>query len=147
MSLDTRTIREAIATRITEFCNLTAYPFDVSSTVYPRAIVLPGSPGIEYHHSMRDLCVMNFRVEVRTSAADAVSAQVALAEFIAAGTGQSRSIIDALEDVATGDTTPTLGGVVENVHVESVELFDADTEANPAIYTATFRVVVKAKRD
>jgi hypothetical protein len=147
MSLDTKVIREAIATRITEFCNLTAFPFDVSNGTYPRAIVLPGSPGIEYHHSMRDLCVLNYRVEVRANAADAVSAQIALAQFVAAGTGQARSIIDALEDVATGDTTPTLGGVVENVHVESVELFDADTEANPAIYTAVFRVVVKAKRD
>lgn len=147
MSLDTKVIREAIATRITEWCGLTAFAFDVSSIVYPRAIVLPGSPGVEYHHSMRDLCVLNYRVEVRTNAADAVSAQIALAQFVAAGTGQSRSIIDALEDVATGDTTPTLGGAVENIFVESVELFDADVESNPAIYSAIFRVVVKAKRD
>lgn len=147
MSLDPEVIRQAIATRITESCNLTAFPFDVSSTVYPRAIVMPGSPAIEYHHSMRDLCVLNFRIEVRTNAADPVSAQVALAQFIAAGTGQSRSILDALEDVATGDTTPTLGGVVENIHVESVELFDADLDTNPVVFTAVFRVVVKARRD
>ena len=148
MSLDLKVIREAIATRIRESCNLTTYAFDQKTTVYPRAIVLPGSPAVEYHRAMGGLCSLNFNIEVRCVAADQQSAQIALAEFVSAGTNQSRSVHDALMDVATGATTPTLGGAVENLHVESVELPDGIELAEGVVeFTALIRVAVKARRD
>lgn len=148
MSLDLRAIREALATRIQESCNLTAFPYDQASIIYPRAIVLPGSPAVEYHASMRDLCRLNFRIEVRTNAADAISAQIALDQFVNAGTGQSRSVFDALENLTTGTPTPDLDGVVENINVESVELSDGvQFTEGPVEFTAVFNVAVKARRD
>ena len=146
MSLDLRAIREAIATRIEESCNLTAYPYDIVTTVYPRAIVLPGSPAVEYHAAMRDLCRLNFRIEVRCVAADPVSAQIALDQFVNAGTGQGRSVFDALEDLTT-NPSPDLAGVVENINVESVELPDGIQIEDRLEFTAIFRVAVKARRD
>lgn len=147
MALDTRVIREAIADRLREWCGLTAYPFDQRTSVYPRAIVLPGSPSVEYHRAMGDLVSLTYRVEVRTVAADPVSAQIALAEFVDAGTGKTRSVHDALLDVATGDTTPTLGGVVENVHIDTVELADGlELTEGQIEFTATFNVTVKTRR-
>jgi hypothetical protein len=148
MSLDLRAIREALASRIQESCNLTAFPFDVSSVIYPRAIVMPGSPAVEYHTTFRDLCLLNFRIEVRAVAADPVSAQIALAEFCAAGTGQSRSVFDALETVTAPALTPDLDGVVENINVDSVELSDGvQLVEGPVEFTAVFNVAVMARRD
>ena len=155
MSLDLKAIREAIAARIQESCNVTAYPYDKATVVYPRAIVLPGSPAVEYHAAMRDLCRLNFRIEVRCSAGDSVAAQIALDQFVNAGTGQSKSVFDALEDLTVGTTSPNLAGVVENINVESVELPDGiqfpgpngEPNGGPFEFTAIFRVAVKARRD
>lgn len=147
--MNTQTIRAAIATRLQSTCGLTAYAFDVSSTVYPRAIVLPASPAIEYHASYgAGLSILLFDIEVRTVAVDPVSAQIALSKFVNAGTGETSSVIDALELVAVGSTTPTLGGVVENIMVESVQIAPGQqlTEG-PIEFTATFRVQVLARRN
>lgn len=146
--MNTKTIRTAIAARLQSTCGLTAYPYDVSSTVYPRAIVLPGSPAVEYHSSFgRGLVIMRFDIEVRTVAADPVSAQVALSRFVDAGTGESSSVIDALELVAVGATTPTLDGAVENITVESVQIGPGlQLVEGPIEFTATFRVQVLARR-
>lgn len=146
--MNTQTIREAIATRLQTMCGITAYAFDVSSTVYPRAIVLPASPAIEYHSSFgRGLSTLLFDVEVRTVAADPVSAQVALSRFVDAGTNESASVIDALELVSTGAMTPTLDGAVENVMVESVQMNNGlQLTEGPIEFTATFRVQVLARR-
>ena len=147
MTITTATIREAIASRIQDVCGITAYPFDVSSTVYPRAIVMTGSPTIEYHSTFgQGLSVLRFEVEVRTVAADPVPAQRALSEFV--DTGTSRSVLDALERVDSPATTPTLGGVVENIIVESVntppgvQLVEGQLE-----FTALFTVAVLARRN
>ena len=148
MSLDYNAIRVAIADRIRESCNLDVLPQDTATVNYPRAIVLPGSPAVEYHASMRDLCRLNFRIEVRAVAADPVDAQIILSEFVNAGTGQSRSVFDALENLTTGTPTPDLDGVVENINVESVELSDGVQLAEgPIEFTAVFNVAVKARRD
>lgn len=148
MAVDIAAIRTAIAERITEVCGINAYPFDVPSTVYPRAIVLPGSPLVEYHAAMRDLCRLNFVIEVRTNSTDPVPAQAELAAFCGAGTGQTASVFDALEDVAVDATTPTLDGAVENITVEQVEVLPGvQLVEGPLEFTANFRVAVKARRD
>ena len=146
--MNTKTIREAIATRIQQLCGLTAYPFDIASTVYPRAIVMPASPAVEYHSSFgRGLSVLLFDIEVRTVAADPVSAQVALSKYIDAGTGEASSVIDALELVSVGALTPNLDGAVENVMVESVQVAPGlQLTEGPIEFTATFRVQVLARR-
>ena len=116
------------------------------STVYPRAIVMPGSPSIEYHSSFgNSLATLRFDVEVRTVAADPVVAQRALAVF--ADTAVTTSVIDALERVDSPAVTPTLGGAVENVMVESVSLPPGVQLTEGGLeFTALFSVIVLARR-
>lgn len=146
MPLDTAVIREAIANRIQTVCGITAYPFDVASTVYPRAIVMPGGPAVEYHSSYgQSLATLKFEVEVRTVAADPIPAQRTLATFV--DTAVPTSVIDALERVDSPATTPTLGGVVENVMVESVALPPGVQLTEGGLeFTALFTVSVLARR-
>lgn len=146
--MNTQAIREAIANRLQQRCGINAYPFDVASTVYPRAIVLPSSPAVEYHSSFgRGMCVLLFDIEVRTVATDPVSAQIALSKFVDAGTSESSSIIDALEFVSTGAMSPNLAGAVDNIMVESVQIAPGlQLTEGPVEFTATFRVQVLTRR-
>jgi hypothetical protein len=89
-----------------------------------------------------------FDIEVRTVAADTVSAQVALSKYIDAGTGEASSVIDALELVSVGALTPNLDGAVENVMVENVQVAPGlQLTEGPIEFTATFRVQVLARRN
>ena len=144
MAINTKTIRDAIATRIKQRLSLECEPFDVPSEIYPRAVVLHGQPFIEYHGTFgRGIATLNFEIEVRTNAADDVSAQIALAKFVDDGTGQASSIVAALED-----PTPDLGGIVENLHVIDVQMAPGQPLPNGGVeYIALFRVAVKARRD
>jgi len=148
MAVDIAAIRTAIAERISDVCGISAYPFDVVSTVYPRAIVLPGTPLVEYHTTFgQGLSQLNFVVEVRTVATDPVPAQETLATFCGAGTGQTLSILDALEDVGT-DNTPQLDGAVHAINVESVSVGPGiQLTEGPLEFTALFQVAVLARRD
>jgi len=149
MALDVQAIREAIATRLSDRCGVTAYPFDVSSVVYPRMIVMPGSPFISYHETLGNgLVELAFEIEVRATATDPIGGQLALCPFLNAGTLQDRSVLTALEEVATGDTTPTLGGAVENIVVTNVFTPPGvQLVEGPYEFTATFSVAVRARRN
>lgn len=148
MALDLRAIREAVAERVKERCKINAYPYGVKSVVRPSVEVLPDSPFVEYHQTMRTRCQVNLLVVVTCAAADMQSAQIARDEFVSAGTAQGRSIFDALEDVADGSHTPNLDGAVTNIHVASVDAPPgvAVTE-NDYEFTATFKVTIQAERD
>jgi hypothetical protein len=149
MAFNTETIREAIADRLLSSCELTSYPFDVATVTYPRAIVMPGSPFITYHGTFGGgLSELNFEIEVRATAADPVDAQIILSRFVNAGTGESLSVIDALELVSVGSTTPTLGVAVENIVVTDVSTPPGvQLTEGPFEFTATFTVAVLARRN
>jgi hypothetical protein len=147
MAFDLVTIRQAIADRIESTCSIKAYAFDINSTVYPRAIVLVDN--VEYHSSFgKGVSIVNMQVEVKTTAAEPIPAQQALMEFVDAGTGETQSIIDALELVASGGTNPNVGSAVEDIQVVSVRLSPgAQLESGVYEFTATFVVSVAVRRN
>lgn len=83
---------------------------------YPAVTAKPGEPFVDYHITMdgaviRALCVVMVRLEVRV-AARPIDSYKAVYAFCSAGTGQTSSIVDAIEaDV-------TLGGVVGDCVVQ-----------------------------
>lgn len=141
-----RSIREAIAKRITERCKITAFAYDIDSVVYPRAIVLAGPEGTDYHSDVGSGYVRSqYLVEVKTSAGDPVDAQIALSDF--ASTGIDRSIIDALEEIASGSSTPTLAGAVSMIVVNGVTFTTGQQRDNgPFEFAATFTLTIIAPR-
>lgn len=150
MAVDVVAIREAVATRIEDYTGLRSYPFPVQSDVYPRAMVLNGSPLLStVHGTFRSpLCDMSLLVEVATRAMDPVVAQQTLAAYVSSGTGfEQSSVMDALEDLVTGEQTPTLNGAVENINVEQVSVTDGVEVQGGIEFAATFRVTVRARRD
>jgi hypothetical protein len=89
--------------------------------------------------------LLRFDIEVRTIAPDPIPAQRALAAF--ADTGVATSIVDALERVDSPAVTPTLGGIVENINVETVTLPPgAQLTEGGLEFTALFSVIVRARR-
>lgn len=148
MAFDIAAIREAVAARIRE-TGLEAYPFDVQSDIYPRAIVYPGRPFVNYHSTFGPgLVTLRFEVIITANATDPVGAQADLARWLNAGTGVARSVFDALERVTAGDTTPTLHGAVEGIHVEGVEAGPGVNAGTGARYefAATLSLVVVVRR-
>lgn len=151
MAVNLQTIRNAIRDRLQDVVGLNTYSYDTVSTVYPRAIVMPRTnTTAEYHSTFGPaLTVINLDIEVKTCATDPVSAQMALDQYVGSGTGMSgTSVPDALEQVSTGSTTPTLGGAVENIVVESVVMTPGvQLTSGEYEFTATFTVAVLARRD
>jgi hypothetical protein len=151
--MNLQTIREAVESRLAAAFaanadSVTIYPWLTSSDVYPQITVNHSTPAVEYHSSFgRGLCQVNLTVEVRTTAADPISAQIALSKFANAGTGETRSIVDALEAVTSG-TTPNLDGAVENVVVAQVSMNQGEQLASGVYeFAATFDVQVLARRN
>ncbi|MFM1965719.1 MAG: hypothetical protein RL134_1444 [Actinomycetota bacterium] len=146
MALDLRAIREAVAQRIQDRCKVTAYAHPTNSVVFPQATVLPGVPYVTYHITMHTRVEVRLQVVVRVIAADLASAQIARDELVNAGTGEVRSIFDALEEITSPATTPTLGGAVDNIHVVSVDAPQGVRDGDQFEFTATFDVVIQATR-
>lgn len=149
MAVDLTEIRKGLV----EFLKLSlpktpVFAHDVATPVYPRIIVLPGEPYVTYHSTFGpSLTQVNLLVEVKATAADPESAQIQLARFLGTGTGQTLSIADAIEKVVTGQTTPTLGGLVENVTVDTVSVNTGEQLTDNTIeFAATFRVAALVRR-
>ena len=150
MAVDLVLIRQAVANRIEETTNLRTYPFPVQSDVYPRVMVMNGSPLVATAHGTfrSPLCDINLIVEVATKGMDPVPAQEELARYVSSGTGfETTSVMDALEDLVPGEQTPTLDGLVENINVESVSVDDGEPIDGGLVFTALFRVTVRARRN
>lgn len=153
MTINLQTIREGVEARLqaaflANSDSVTVYPWATASDVYPQITVLPGSPAVQYHTTYgQGLAQVNLVVEVRTTAADPISAQIALSKFTNAGTGEPRSIIDALE-ATLGGNTPTLNGVVENVMVVDCAV-NGGEQLGSGVYefAATFNVQILARRN
>lgn len=153
MTINLQTIREGVEARLQDAfsangLSITIHPWLINDDVYPIVTVMPGSPLIEYHTTYgQGLSQINLIIEVRTTAADPISAQIALSRFTNAGTGEPRSIIDALE-ATLGGNTPTLNGVVENVMVVDCAINNGE-QLGSGVYefAATFNVQILARRN
>ena len=153
MAFDVTAIRKAIATQITN--QLTAggvkaavYAHPVQTNMFPRVVIMPGTPYIEYKSSFGPgLSTINLIISVQCSAMEAESAQLSLARFLNAGTGQGGSIFDAVEKVTAPALTADVAGAVQHVAVSDVSIDDGVLSSdNTFEYTATFNVAVYVTR-
>lgn len=148
MAFDVTAIREAVRAHIQlTIPKVQVHAHDVDTGVYPRIIVLPASPYVTYHSSFAaGLAQVNLLVEVKAAAMDPESAQIQLAKFLGAGTGQNWSVFDAIERVTDGPT-PNLGGEVENVTVTDVTVNTGTQLENGTLeFAATFQVACLVRR-
>lgn len=151
MAVNVDSIRAAVAAQIQTVCGINAFPYVTNSTIYPRAEVLPDTPFLEYHGSFgTGMATMNVLVVVRHSAGDLVSVQKRLSDFVGGGQASVNSIIDALEQVATGATHPNLSNAtsVSDVMVSDVTLDNGVQvgDGGPYEFTATFKVTIRVSR-
>ncbi len=113
MALDIGAIRSGLATRLATVSGLKVYRVAAGELSPPAAVVLPsGDDFLDYHRAMaKGLTRTSWRIVVATSKTLEASGQDLLDDYLSAGTGQSKSLIDAIE----GDKT--LGGAVDDTHV------------------------------
>lgn len=112
MAFDLGAQRTGIKTRLTTVTGLHVYRTVPDDIIAPAAIVAPAETFIDYHAAFaKGLAVANWRVIVATGRTMSAEGQDLLDRYLSSGTGQTVSLIDALE----GDKT--LGGVVDDIHV------------------------------
>lgn len=114
MAFDVGAQRAGLATRLATVTGLrvaTTVPDDV---IPPMAVLAPADPFIDYDLAMgKGLAEAHWRIIVAVSKTAGAAAQDLLDDYLSAGTGQTLSIIDALE------ADKTLGGAVQHLHVEA----------------------------
>lgn len=112
MAFDLGAQRTGIKTRLATVTGLHVYRTVPDDIIAPAAIVAPAETFIDYHAAFaKGLAVANWRVIVATGRTMSAEGQDLLDRYLSSGTGQTVSLIDALE----GDKT--LGGVVDDIHV------------------------------
>lgn len=151
--IDPAAIRDAVKARIDNHygshgISVAVFSHDSVSHTFPRVVILPGSPFIEYTASFGQVFSnINLTVEVKAAAMDAVDAQRQLERLLAAGGTNYWSVTDAIESLVN-EPTPTLAGAVENVMVMTADMDNGTVEAdNTFVYTATLSVVIRARRN
>lgn len=112
MAFDVGAQRSGLATRLGTVANLrvsTVVPDDV---LPPMAIISPADPFIDYHLAMgKGLAQADWRIIVAVAKTPGAATQDLLDDYLSSGTGQTLSIIDAIE------ADKTLGGAVQHLHV------------------------------
>ncbi len=142
--MDLRAIREAVAERLSTVPGVrpAAFPPDsISSGGATLVVLAPAETYVNYQEAFaKGLAVVRLVVSPYIPMADPRSAFNELDALLSSGTGESRSLIDALMD-----TDRSLGAVVGDVVLESVENVQALTVAEGARYLTAdlqFRILV-----
>lgn len=112
MAFDLGAQRTGIKTRLATVSGLHVYRTVPDDIMAPAAVVAPAETFIDYHTAMaKGLAVANWRVIVATARTLTPEGQDLLDRYLSSGTGQTVSLIDALE------ADKTLGGTVDDLHV------------------------------
>lgn len=131
--MDLRAIREAVADRLATVPGVRPSPFppdSISSGGATLVVLAPAEQYVSYQEAFaKGLAVVRLVVSPYIPMADPRSAFAELDALLSSGTGESRSLIDALMD-----TDRSLGAVVGDVVLESVENVQALTVAEGARY-------------
>lgn len=110
--LDLAAQRTGIETRLETVSGLMVYRTIPGDIIAPAAVVTPADDFLDYHLAhQKGLASATWRVIVATSKVMDALGQDLLDAYLSAGSGHTKSLIDAIE--AGG----TLGGVVDHSHV------------------------------
>lgn len=110
--LDLGAQRTGLEARLETVTGLHVYRTVPGDILAPAAVVTPADEFLDYHLAhQKGLASATWRVIVATSKVMDAAGQDLLDAYLSAGSGHTRSLIDAIE----GDKT--LGGVVDSTHV------------------------------
>lgn len=112
MALDIGAIRTGYVTRLATATGLRVYRTVAGDLAPPAAVIAPADDFIDYHLAhAKGLVKLSWRILVATSKTLEPAGQDLLDDYLSAGTGQTRSIIDAIE------ADRTLSGTVDDTLV------------------------------
>lgn len=134
-------IRDGLKTRLATVSGLRAFDTIPMEFVPPAAVVVPDDPFIDYHEAFKGgLCLVRFRVTLLASRASERTGQDKLDSLLSAGTGQSSSILDAVD----GDRT--LGGTVSDCVVDEAVDYGTTDVAGNSYWKADLRLRILVGR-
>lgn len=142
MAVDLNAIHVALAEQveanIDDEYNVAAFPY--SGKPVPSIEVWPGEPYRDLQPEDGTFCreAVNLRLRIRVAAANSESAFQVMARALSSGTGATSSLVDAVQEI-----DPTLGGVVLDTEILSVEWSPTDEDLGAI---AEIPVVVTVER-
>ena len=96
--MDVTTIREGIKTNLSVISGLAVHPVMGGSVNPPAALIQPADDFIDYHTAnAKGLCTIRFNLQLLVGRQDERRAQEALDAYLSAGTGETKSVVDAIE--------------------------------------------------
>lgn len=142
--MDVDGIRDGLKTALETVTGLRAYDTfndDITVTTVGGAVVVPDDPFIDYLQAMQGgLAVLNFRVVLLASRATERTGQDTIDALLSAGTGETKSVVDALR------ANKTLGGKAHDTVPHTARDYGT-TEIGDVSYTkADLLVRVQAAR-
>lgn len=142
MALDLAAQRDGIKTRLATITGLIVHDVGVDTITPPAAVVLPDPErGIDYHQSHgKGLTTIPWQIVLLVARDLPAASQDLLDSYLGSGTGQTRSVFDALN----GDVT--LGGVAEHLIVEGFDSYGRVEWGGVVYLGATVRLKVRQKR-
>lgn len=136
------TIRDGLASRLATISGLQVYDTMPASVNVPCAFVLPDSPAVFVHGTMgHGFCDVRFTVTVLVQLADWPSAQDALDAYVATGTSETSSVVEALEATAVA-----VGGGAQQVVVMEIGDYGTTEIGTDTYGSVVFNVRVPASR-
>src|SRR6185503_2341883 len=140
MAIDLQAVHRALAGQISEHItrdtNVAAFP---DGSYSPPQITVHSDPGgyLNYAMTFNDEADLMLRLKLEVEAGDDLeSVCIKVTDYLSSGTGNTSSIIDAV------NFDRTLGGAVENCRILTAEW---DTDTNPAV--AWLPVVIYLDRE
>jgi hypothetical protein len=140
--MDIAEIREGIKETLGTIEGLTIYSHAPANPNPPCVVITTQSPFIDYYvANAKGLAQLNFNLQVLVARQDDKRAQERLDEFLSAGTGAARSIVDALE------SDPSLDGSCQSSKVEQASDYYSTDSGGTALGAVSLSFTVYASRN
>lgn len=143
MALDLAAQRDAIKTRLATISGLSVADVAVDSVTPPAAIIVPDDSAgqVDYHQSFgKGLTTIPWRILILLGRDTPGPSQDLLDSYLGSGTGQTRSVFDAL------NSDPTLGGVAEHLLVKGFDNYGRIEWGGILYIGAVVHIDVRQKR-
>jgi hypothetical protein len=139
---DVEAVRSGIKTTIeANVVGLRVYTWASASISTPAIVVTTGDPFLSYHvANAKGLVEARFDLTILVGRASEIRSQELLDEYLSAGTGASKSIIDALE------SDRTLGGSVSDCIVTEASAYFTTDAGEASLAGATLTLAAYAPR-
>lgn len=135
-----KAIRDALKEAMQSVDGLRVYDTMPENVQSPAAVVLPDDPFIEYHSTFGNgVATMHFKVTLLVSRKSARAGQDTLDDLLSSGTGETKSVMDAIEASALGNT-------VDDAIVEEAVDYGVTEVAGDSYFKADLKVTALARR-